>query len=337
MAVKFTKPEINVREKLAELDKPSGIAGEAMLRAETPQEQFNLIGAGRRNLAINGGFRVSQRGDYTSATAVNNNQYYLDRFRCDRDSVTSTVQQVVDGFRKGINSVKLTATSSSSSGTFGQVYKVNFTEFPELFSGPVTFSAWVKTNHPETRLYVYSSGQKVPVKHSGNGQWEKLVTTYDLSDVTSADFNVFPYDGALQNITSGDYIEISQFQIELGKVATPFEHRSYGEELALCQRYFQNVYNGQCFGSANTTTRMRINAPLSPEMRTDPTVARVAGTISFQGMGVSISSTSTAVAQASDSGTRYLGMDLGGFSGLTARSYAGSQSRTLVFTADAEL
>lgn len=36
MAVKFTKPEINVREKLAELDKPSGIAGEAMLRAETP-------------------------------------------------------------------------------------------------------------------------------------------------------------------------------------------------------------------------------------------------------------------------------------------------------------
>ena len=35
MAVKFTKPEINVREKLAELDKPSGIAGEAMLRADT--------------------------------------------------------------------------------------------------------------------------------------------------------------------------------------------------------------------------------------------------------------------------------------------------------------
>ena len=68
MAVKFTKPEINVREKLAELDKPSGIAGEAMLRAETPQEQQNLIGAGRRNLLINGDFRVAQRGDYTSTT-----------------------------------------------------------------------------------------------------------------------------------------------------------------------------------------------------------------------------------------------------------------------------
>ena len=68
MAVKFTKPEINVREKLAELDKPSGIAGEAMLRAETPQEQQTLIGAGRRNLLINGDFQVCQRGTYTSTT-----------------------------------------------------------------------------------------------------------------------------------------------------------------------------------------------------------------------------------------------------------------------------
>jgi len=30
-------------------------------------------------------------------------------------------------------------------------------------------------------------------------------------------------------------------QLEVGEVATPFEHRSFGEELALCQRYFQIV------------------------------------------------------------------------------------------------
>ena len=56
MTVKITKPEINVREKIRELDKPSGVAGQAILAAETPQEQFNLIGAGRRNLIINGDF-----------------------------------------------------------------------------------------------------------------------------------------------------------------------------------------------------------------------------------------------------------------------------------------
>ncbi len=75
MTVRITKPEINVREKIAELDKPSGIAGEAMLRAETPQEQQALIGVGRRNILINGGFEVSQRGSYTSAASFNDGTY----------------------------------------------------------------------------------------------------------------------------------------------------------------------------------------------------------------------------------------------------------------------
>ena len=217
-------------------------------------------------------------------------------------------------------------------------------ENPSQYEGRTfTYSAYVRSNHASARLTTYMAGTgqvEYSTAHSGNGQWERLSTTFTIkSGVTVWYLDVFlATQGIGQvDIATGDYFEVTGVQLELGKVATPFEHRSYGEELALCQRYFQNVYNGQCFGSANTTTRMRINAPLSPEMRTDPTVARVAGTISFQGMGVSISSTSTAVAQASDSGTRYLGMDLGGFSGLTARSYAGSQSRTLVFTADAEL
>ena len=61
MTVNITKPAINLRSELADLRKPSGVAGEAMLRAETPQEQFNLIGAGRRNLIINGAMTIDQR------------------------------------------------------------------------------------------------------------------------------------------------------------------------------------------------------------------------------------------------------------------------------------
>ena len=37
---------------------------------------------------------------------------------------------------------------------------------------------------------------------------------------------------------SGNYIEFTGVQLELGSNATPFEHRSYGEELRRCQRYF---------------------------------------------------------------------------------------------------
>jgi len=37
-------------------------------------------------------------------------------------------------------------------------------------------------------------------------------------------------------------------QLEVGEQATPFEHRSFGEELALCQRYYQQ------YGSSSNTT-----------------------------------------------------------------------------------
>ena len=39
-------------------------------------------------------------------------------------------------------------------------------------------------------------------------------------------------------------LEITGMQMEVGSVATPFEHRSYGEELQLCQRYFEIMFRG---------------------------------------------------------------------------------------------
>ncbi|MDA7701601.1 hypothetical protein N8864_04080, partial [Gammaproteobacteria bacterium] len=38
--------------------------------------------------------------------------------------------------------------------------------------------------------------------------------------------------------STNDYIQITGVQLEVGTKATPFEHRSYGQELALCQRYY---------------------------------------------------------------------------------------------------
>ena len=36
--------------------------------------------AGRKNLILNGSMQISQRGDYTTATAASHNNYYLDRW-----------------------------------------------------------------------------------------------------------------------------------------------------------------------------------------------------------------------------------------------------------------
>ena len=38
---------------------------------------------------------------------------------------------------------------------------------------------------------------------------------------------------------ASNYWQITGVQLEVGDTATPFEHRSYGQELALCQRYYE--------------------------------------------------------------------------------------------------
>ena len=42
--------------------------------------------------------------------------------------------------------------------------------------------------------------------------------------------------------SNNDYVRITGVQLEAGDVATDFEHRSYGDELARCQRYFEALY-----------------------------------------------------------------------------------------------
>ena len=79
--------------------------------------------------------------------------------------------------------------------------------------------------------------------------------------------------------TSDDFY-ITGIQLEVGDKATPFEHRSFAEELALCQRYYQVVgsssnyhaYPAQrwnataVFFSVSTPTSMRANPTLGSDI-----------------------------------------------------------------------
>jgi hypothetical protein len=77
--------------------------------------------------------------------------------------------------------------------------------------------------------------------------------------------------------------EITGIQLEVGSQATPFEHRSYGEELALCQRYYQ--FYGAATGTYYTLfpcARWSLNTafitiPTHTNMRAAPTLSMAFG------------------------------------------------------------
>jgi len=80
----------------------------------------------------------------------------------------------------------------------------------------------------------------------------------------------------LASSTANDWA-ITGVQLEVGSVATEFEAKSFGEELQLCKRYFQNhattsavQYMGFPFGSFSGTFYFDLTWPV--EMRAAPTV-----------------------------------------------------------------
>jgi hypothetical protein len=74
--------------------------------------------------------------------------------------------------------------------------------------------------------------------------------------------------------TSGATFYITGVQLEAGSVATPFERRFYGQELALCQRYYQQI--GSVTGVASQATAFVAAVQFFVPMRTTPTVSATA-------------------------------------------------------------
>ena len=332
MTIRISKPEIDLRQKLTELQTPNSIAGQAILSANTPQEQFNLIGAGRKRLNINGAFNVWQRGT-TTTTTPGQVKYIADRYKCYHSNVATsnlTWAQSSDappGFAYSFRIDCTTADTSLASAT-----EVNFyhhfegQDLQHLKKGtpealPVTVSFWVKAN-VTGKFYVELMDNdnsnrhcNIPYEIKELNVWEYKTITFPgdtigtLNNDSGDSFHVAfwltagsSYNGSSNaqvwtslnqpkraagqyNFTNNTNNEIrfAGIQLEAGNVATPFEHRSYGEELALCERYYQLLdISGMQITKATTGTSysnadLQTSIPLRTVMRTTPSFGNIAG------------------------------------------------------------
>ncbi len=210
----------------------------------TINDAYDAGALSNRNLIINGEFLISQRGDYTSATSLSNNTYYLDRF-INRNGVAGTIQQTsnMPTGQTG-KSVKMLTTAS---GTAQFVLEQFIEPQTWMTSKTYTASCWIKSNSNKCSITLINNGNFADrVSHTGGGDWEKITLTFNIGS-TLSDFRIRIglSQGGNTSISSGDYFEFTQLQLEVGDTATPFEHRLYGDELAKCQRYFELLdYSG---------------------------------------------------------------------------------------------
>jgi hypothetical protein len=120
---------------------------------------------------------------------------------------------------------------------------------------------------------------------------------------------------------------ITGVQLEVGSVATPFERRPYGTELALCQRYCQMIKGSGSFtkyglGVCTSTTNLRGVVHLPVSMRTAPSLTTTS-TASNYGVYTSSDIACSAVPTLNAQGTEVLAnIDFTVASGLTTGNAA---------------
>ena len=101
---------------------------------------------------------------------------------------------------------------------------------------------------------------------------------------------------------------VTGIQLEIGSVATPFEHRTVGEELERCHRYYQQLHGGNLsyFGIGNIDggNMAQILVNFVTEMRTAPSSMETSGTANQYTIRVNSNATGTSVPTLSNRTTK---------------------------------
>ena len=255
---------------------------------------------GRRNLIINGAMQVAQRGTSFTATGYSLDHWYA------AESGTCTVTQDTADTPSGFKYALKTATSAATSFVaFYQPFESIDLEHFKSVTVTLSFYAKVNATFSGDLTVDVQSGDTADTLLSGNWtandpqtitpttSWQRHSVQIDVSSSVGARLVITP--AAAQD--SGAEYSITGVQLEVGSVATPFEHRSYGEELALCQRYFEVICDGTYpLGNATSWTGGQSYASRSfiTEKRSSPSMSFTGSVYIFTTGGAAVSRTPSA-------------------------------------------
>lgn len=225
-----------------------------------PQQPFP-VQVYRKNLVINGNFDIWQRGITNTAPTVG--AYIADRFRCDWNGnagVNISRQTFVLGQSEVPNEPRyFLRWQQVTAGAGSNIHKISqaIESVRSLAGKTATLTFWAKAdtarqiNVTLSQFLGTGSGGGETVTPVGSFQlktsWTRLSATVQLPTLAGKvlgsggnDYLRLSFDLPLNVL---QVIDLAQIQLEEGPVSTPFEVRSPGDELMLCQRYYEKTYS----------------------------------------------------------------------------------------------
>jgi hypothetical protein len=221
-----------------------------------------------KNVVINGNYDIWQRG--TTFASAGAGVYTADRFTSTLNGTGINLTVTQDTSVPNLNSIYSMKYTQTSAATSIVEYATRYwaeTQDAIRFAGKtVTLSFWYKSNKTGTHgarlgIAVQAGGADASVGFNvvAANTWQYITWTTAAPFGSITAINTAPNAGigfidigfrvggagpvGFTSIASGDYFQISQLQLELGSVATPFS-RAGGTlqgELAACQRYFYSI------------------------------------------------------------------------------------------------
>jgi hypothetical protein len=264
-----------------------------------------------KNRLLNGSFNVAQRGTSFVSGANNDDTYNLDRWYVlsdGNDAVDITQTTTVPTGAK--YSIGLDVETVNKK--FGIAQIIENVNCYDAIGGNVTLSfqakvsattkldnvkcaviAWSGTADSVTSDIISAWGaegtnptlianatyENTPANLNVTTSWATYSVTANVDTASTANIIVFIWSD-VTDTTAGDFLHITNAQLEIGTSATPFERRLYNQELANCQRYYQRLGTGTVSdivigsGISRSSTLAAIYVKHNIPMRAAPTVTQ---------------------------------------------------------------
>lgn len=237
---------------------------------------------GFRNHLINGGFDIWQRALSSASTGVTT----ADRWY-NLTAGTTTFSQDSSDYPTGVGVMYSSKWTTGATLSYGQIFQaIESSSVVRLRGSAMTFSVWVKRGASisgslnfqafySTSSDAYGS-QTIAITMTNNNiapttSWVRYSCNFTVpSNAVGLKVGIVPTNVQ----ASGVVVYFAGMQLERGSVATPFEQRPIGTELALCQRYYYTsgiVYSQYVANNSNQFGEgFSFQYPVT--MRTTPTL-----------------------------------------------------------------